>query len=435
MTRKPVVAGQFYPASADELKTMIESMVNTEAVKSEVVGAVIPHAGYIYSGAVAGATISRIKFKETFIIIAPNHTGYGKPLSILTSGNWQTPMGNVAVDSELAKKILDGSKYLKEDALTHQYEHAIEVQLPFLQYFKPDVKIVPITLAHAGLEICRSIGQEIATSVKGTGREVVIIASSDMTHYESQKSAQSKDHQAINAILNLDETELLKKVAELDISMCGVIPATCLIAAAKELGANVAELVDYRTSGNVTGDYGNVVGYAGILLKKMHPLVSLAKEAVTNYVKNHKVIKPVDLTPEMKGRAGVFVSLHKNGELRGCIGTIEPAQHNIAEEVIANAISSATSDPRFPPVTTRELQQLDYKVDVLTSPEPVASESELDPHKYGVIVEAGYRRGLLLPDLEGVGTAQHQIEICYRKAGIKTDEPVQLYRFEVNRYQ
>jgi len=137
----------------------------------------------------------------------------------------------------------------------------------------------------------------------------------------------------------------------------------------------------------------------------------------------------------MKKRAGVFVSIHKLGELRGCVGTFEPTQKNVAEETIANAISSATRDPRFPPVAPDELSDLDYSVDVLTEPEPVASQDQLDPRKYGVIVEAGWRRGLLLPDLEGVDSADYQIDICRQKAGITPDEPIKLYRFEVKRYK
>jgi AmmeMemoRadiSam system protein A len=144
---------------------------------------------------------------------------------------------------------------------------------------------------------------------------------------------------------------------------------------------------------------------------------------------------PQELTEEMKQRAGVFVSLKKHGQLRGCIGTFEPTRQNIAEEIVRNAISSATGDPRFSPVGEEELPDLEYSVDVLTSPEPVINRSELDPKKYGIIVESGYRRGLLLPDLEGVDTVEEQISICRRKAGIAEDEPVNLYKFEVRRYK
>jgi len=168
----------------------------------------------------------------------------------------------------------------------------------------------------------------------------------------------------------------------------------------------------------------------------MHPIVALAKDTVERYVKEgKKPAPPKALTPEMREKAGVFVSIHKLGDLRGCIGTFEPQQQNVAGEVITNAISSATRDPRFNPITPDELKDLDYSVDVLTSPEPVADVSALDAKKYGVIVEAGWRRGLLLPDLEGVDTAEYQIEICRQKGGIGPDEPVRLYRFEVKRYR
>jgi AmmeMemoRadiSam system protein A len=166
-----------------------------------------------------------------------------------------------------------------------------------------------------------------------------------------------------------------------------------------------------------------------------HPLVQLAREAIEAYVRQGKRLQPpAELTPEMQERAGVFVSLHKHGELRGCIGTLEPTQPNTAQEIIRNAISSATQDPRFPPVQPNELDDLDISVDVLSEPEPVQSLAELDPKRYGVIVESGWRRGLLLPDLEGVDTVEYQVDIARRKAGIGRDEPVQLYRFSVRRF-
>jgi AmmeMemoRadiSam system protein A len=168
----------------------------------------------------------------------------------------------------------------------------------------------------------------------------------------------------------------------------------------------------------------------------MDPIAALAKETVETYIKTgKKPSPPADLTPEMKEKAGVFVSIHKKGELRGCIGTFEPQEKNVASEVIANAVSSATRDPRFPAIAAGELKDLDYSVDVLTEPEPVKDESQLDPKKYGVIVECGWRKGLLLPDLEGVDTAEYQIDICRQKGGIGPDEPVKLYKFEVKRYK
>ncbi len=439
MIRNPIVAGQFYPGSQEELRVMIKGLVDEEAEKEEAIGLVLPHAGYIYSGPVVGDVVSRVKLKETAVIIGPSHTGSGHPQSIITEGTWKTPLGDVEIDSELAKKILSSSEYMAEDSRAHNYEHSIEVQLPFLQYFKPDIKLVPIVLGYAHGEVYREVGSAIAKAVKETGRETLIIASSDMNHYEEQKTTQGKDNEAIEAMLDMNENELMKRVREFNITMCGFAAAVSLIVAARELGAKRTQLVRYQTSGDITGDYSSVVGYAGIIIggeTELSPLVELAKQTVETYVREGKAPElPKELTPEMKEQAGVFVSIHKLGELRGCIGTFEPATNNVAEEIMSNAIASATRDPRFHPITPDELEDLEYSVDVLTSPEPVDSQDELDPRKYGVIVQAGYSRGLLLPDLEGVDTVEQQINICRQKAGIPMSEPVKLYRFEVKRYK
>src|SRR4030042_915460 len=169
--------------------------------------------------------------------------------------------------------------------------------------------------------------------------------------------------------------------------------------------------------------------------EELHPVVKLAKEAVESYARKGKMPKPRELSPEMRERAGVFVSLHKHGQLRGCIGTFQPTKDDVAEEIIANAISSSTMDPRFPPLPASELEDLEYSVDILATPEPVTDLSQLDPEEYGVIVESGWKRGLLLPDLEGVDSVEEQIAICRLKAGISAGEPVNLYRFQVRRFK
>jgi AmmeMemoRadiSam system protein B len=267
MIREPIVAGQFYPGSSDGLRRMIESMVDDRAEKVEAIGLISPHAGYIYSGMVAGAVISKVKFNDTFVILGPNHTGRGKDFSIMTRGSWLTPLGETEIDTELAKQMLKSSSYLQEDQVAHQLEHSLEVQVPFLQYFRPDVRIVPVIMAHARGDVYKKIGKELAGAIKESKKRVTILASSDMTHYEPQESARKKDSQAIEAILNLDEDDLLKRIAEYDISMCGYAPVVSLISAAKEMGAKKAELVKYQTSGDASGDYSSVVGYAGILLE------------------------------------------------------------------------------------------------------------------------------------------------------------------------
>ena len=438
MIRPPIASGRFYPGTADQIRALISSFTDEAEDKIDAIGVVAPHAGYIYSGSVADAVYACIEPADTYVIIGPNHTGMGKPFSIMTLGTWQTPLGDVSVDSTLAQSILAKSKYLQEDRTAHQNEHAIEVQLPLLQYFKPDIKIVPIILAVATLEIYREIGTATAEAIKGVSdKKIVIVASSDMTHYESQEAASTKDKRAIEEILKLDEEGLLDRVVKERITMCGYAPVVTMLTAAKILGAKTAELVRYQTSGDASGDFSAVVGYAGVIVSRyeMSPLVKLAKETVEAYVKERRIPKPPEsLTPEMKERAGVFVSIKKDGQLRGCIGTFEPTRPNVAEEIIANAISAATRDPRFLPITSQELDRLSISVDVLTTPEP-AEFNELDPKKYGVIASCGYRRGLLLPDLEGVDTAKDQVSICCQKAGISPNEPIKLSKFQVKRYR
>jgi len=268
MIRNPAVAGQFYPGWAGELREMIGYMTEKTAEKEDVIGLMSPHAGYVYSGPVAGAVFSRIKFKSTFVLLGPNHRGMGKPFSIMTEGSWKTPLGEVQIDKELAKAVLKASDNLEEDSAAHRHEHSLEVQVPFLQYFQPDVEIVPVLLSLANPLVYKEIGKAVAHAIKGTGRDAIVLASSDMTHYEPHESAKSKDARAIEAILDLNADELVKRLGEYKISMCGYAPAVSLITAARLLGAKKAELVKYQTSGETSGDFTAVVGYAGIIISK-----------------------------------------------------------------------------------------------------------------------------------------------------------------------
>lgn len=268
MIRRPVVAGQFYPASKKTLENEVNGFLSAVLAKEDAIGVVSPHAGYMYSGPVAGKVLGSIKPKETYIIMGPNHTGTGAPFSLDTSNAWQTPLGDVAIEDKLAKAILSRSKYIEEDSGAHAGEHSIEVQLPFLMVLNKDFKFVPIVISYADIETYKAIGLEIAGAVKGLKLEgrVAIIASSDMTHYESRAEAKKKDDLAIEAILRLDEDELDRRVRASGISMCGYAPACIMLAAAKALGAKSAKLIDYKTSGDASGDYSSVVGYAGIVV-------------------------------------------------------------------------------------------------------------------------------------------------------------------------
>ncbi len=267
-TRMPVFAGQFYPASAQVLKKQIQSFIGPAVPKQNAVACLLPHAGYIYSGPVAAQTVSRISVKDKVVLLGPNHTGYGKNISIMTEGSWQTPLGEVKIDSVLAKKILEGCSYLEDDNLAHESEHSLEVELPFLQYFKNDFRIVPIAFLFEETGALKEVAGAIAEAVKQQGLKdkVLLVASSDMTHYEPQPSAQNKDRLAIEAILSLDEDRLLDVIGRFNISMCGVMPTVVMITCAKALGATKAQLVKYQTSGDVTEDRSSVVGYAGIII-------------------------------------------------------------------------------------------------------------------------------------------------------------------------
>lgn len=266
MSRKPAVAGQFYPQIEATLNKMLSKLVDVNAEKQEIKGVIMPHAGYVYSGYVAGATISKVDIKKTVVILGTNHTGAGEPFSIMTKGSWTTPLGEVKIDVEIAESILKESSFLKEDSLSHLNEHSIEVELPFLQYLRKDVKIVPIVISNSGINELRTLGREIADGFKKIGRTALFMASTDFTHYESKESAEGKDRLAIDAILALDEERLLSTVQKNRISMCGVAPTCALISICKNLNAKKAGLVKYQTSGDITGDYSSVVGYAGLVI-------------------------------------------------------------------------------------------------------------------------------------------------------------------------
>ncbi len=266
LLRKPAVAGQFYSASKSSLEKEVTRLLDKGIKKIDCCGAISPHAGYIYSGSVAGKTLSRIKFKEGVVILGPNHTGCGSPFAMISSGAWELPMGNIDINEKLANIILKSSRYIKEDPLAHTLEHSIEMQLPLLQALRAKFSFVPIVLAPASLDVLKEIGRELARAIKEYGKKTIIIASSDMTHYERQESAVSKDKLAIDAILKLDEDMLMEEITRHDITMCGSAPTIVMITALKELGAKKAQLIDYKTSGDISGDYTSVVGYAGILI-------------------------------------------------------------------------------------------------------------------------------------------------------------------------
>jgi hypothetical protein len=279
--RAPAVAGRFYPGRAEELLREVREFTSTGEIPVETgriaaIGCVAPHAGYIYSGRVAGAVYSRLKIPERCVILCPNHTGRGRPLAIMANTTWQTPLGEVAADADMGARLLRRFPALQEDSAAHRAEHAIEVQLPFLQALRPELKIVPIAVGTSDFDVLRGLGEAVADVIAARQDEnpeedqdekVLIIASSDMNHYESDTITRVKDHKAIERVLAMDARGLWEVVMNEDISMCGFGPTIVMVTAAKILGATSATLVKYATSGDVSGDYDSVVGYAGIIVE------------------------------------------------------------------------------------------------------------------------------------------------------------------------
>lgn len=268
--RLPAVAGRFYPAKREALSRQLDQYLARDAAAPEMMetalGCMVPHAGYMYSGPVAGAVFQRLPARARYIILCPNHTGRGAPLAIMSQGEWMTPLGAVRIDTELAASLQHSCHLLMEDVKAHEDEHAIEVQLPFLQRQVGAFTFVPIAIGVSRYAALEALGHGMGQALKGEESPVMIVASSDMNHYEPDDVTRVKDRKAIDQILALDPAGLYEVIRQEDISMCGYGPAVAMLAAVKDLGATSAELVRYATSADTSGDRSAVVGYAGMLI-------------------------------------------------------------------------------------------------------------------------------------------------------------------------
>jgi hypothetical protein len=268
MIRLPAVAGRFYPDDPERLRGAVDSYLanDSEEKKIRARACLVPHAGYIYSGHVAGEVYRRIEIPARVILIGPRHFPRGAPLAILSEGSWQTPLGLAPIDRLLAEKIVRAFPLLREDAVAHSAEHSLEVQLPFLQRLAPTFTFVPIVIGPAQWEPLESLGHALASVIAAEREPVLLIASSDMNHYESDAATRAKDRKAIDHILALEPRRLFDTVRDEKISMCGYGAAVAMLIAARDLGAAEAALIRYGTSGEVNGDMQEVVGYAGIVI-------------------------------------------------------------------------------------------------------------------------------------------------------------------------
>ncbi len=269
MIREPAVAGRFYPARAADIARELPGYLPEEKPEaSQAIGCMVPHAGWMYSGHVSGEVFAHIKLPQRMVILCPRHYPMGQPLAINLKGAWRTPLGDVPIDEELADALLRACPLLRDDNVAHEAEHSLEVQLPFLQHLRGEFRMAPIALGTDRYQAFEELGSAIADVVARLGgpEQILIIASSDMNHFENDALTRVKDQKAIAQILELDPRGLYDAVRRERISMCGYGPATTMLVAAKKLGAGQAQLIRYATSGDVSGDYHRVVGYAGIVV-------------------------------------------------------------------------------------------------------------------------------------------------------------------------
>jgi AmmeMemoRadiSam system protein B len=266
LTRIPSVAGQFYPADSNTLRKTIEAFLDKNKSLLKARAVIVPHAGYIYSGRVAGKVFSAVHVPKRIILLGPNHSGRGEALALSPDSEWRTPLGLVGLDSELNQLLVQECPELKEDAAAHRSEHGIEVQIPFIQVLQPEFRFSAICVGTTKYSSLEALGHGLAKVIQSANDSVLLVASSDMTHYESADTAAGQDRLAIKRILDLDPEGLYRVVIENGITMCGFAPAVAILVACRDLGATAGQLIEYTNSGAASGDYNHVVAYAGIAI-------------------------------------------------------------------------------------------------------------------------------------------------------------------------
>ena len=265
--RTPHVAGTFYPADPSDLETFGRTHLRTDALEAPARAVILPHAGYIYSGKTACRVLARVHVPDSVVLIGPNHQGLGADFAVMTEGEWATPIGSVPVDESLAAELLKTSGFFEEDPEAHRFEHSLEVEVPLLRMKNPAVRIIPFIVGTLDLESARITALAIAQRLAAEDPPPLLVISTDMNHYESDETTRKKDRFALDAILDLNAERLARAVAAHRISMCGFVPVYMLLVMKEILGFERAELVDYTTSAEASGDRSRVVGYAGFIIK------------------------------------------------------------------------------------------------------------------------------------------------------------------------
>ncbi len=460
MEREPAVAGQFYPQKKEILERMVDSMLaqaQPKPTKGKIIGIQVPHAGIEFSGPTAAYAYRLLQNAEigkkelvTVVMLGPSHQAEFNKAAVFAKGFWKTPLGKVEVDEELAQALLKAESYFANLPQIHTYEHSLEVQLPFLQKALVNFKIVPIMLLFPTFEDCERVGKTLARVIRESNRSVLLLASSDLYHGYSYTEANATDSLTISLIQKLQPEEfyqaLEKSYSERKPLACGGYPIVAMMIAAQELGADTAVVLHHTNSNDVLGQRGGYcVGYSAVAFLQTKPreeftaaekqnLLQIARKTIEHYVRTGRVPEFTPLTDRLKEKRGVFVTLHKYGDLRGCIGYVEPVKP-LYLATRDMAISAATEDPRFPPVKPEELKDIEIEITVLSPLQRITNPELVEVGKHGLVIRKGFHSGLLLPQVpvEQGWNRKEFLEHTCRKAGLPLDawkEPdAELYVF------
>lgn len=444
----PNVSGTFYPSSGEKLLAMVRGYLDSGEVDSLHGGVIIaPHAGYVYSGEVAGKTFKAVSGRNvgTVVILAPSHYFAFQGASVWAAGAFRTPLGDVAVDSVLAEKILSLDRRFVFERSVFEREHAVETQLPFIQAAFPQARIVPIILGRPDFDLSNSLGR-VLSEVIGDRDDVLICVSSDQSHFHRDEEAREIDQRGLAAIEQMDVRAFWNGHVEgrMEVDAFHAITAAMIYAGHK--GHNIVRIVDYKTSYDTTRDSSRVVGYAGVVMSKpsfekpsqqsglfgaegglldqqKRRLLEIARSTLEMFVRTGKIPAFVEADDRLLAEEGAFVTLHHQGRLRGCIGNIL-GRGPLFKTVRDMAVAAASEDPRFPVVTPEELSGIKIEVSVLSRPRRIATPNEVVLGKHGVIVSRGGRKGVFLPQVAvetGWNLERFLSELCVQKAGLSAD--------------
>jgi len=449
--RKPVVAGSFYPADKASLSSVIDSYLKeaeqkSKKVSSQIFGIIVPHAGYEYSGKVAAYAYSQVKGKgyKTVIIIGSSHRIPFHGIAIYPEGSWETPLGIVPVDHAMVQSIMKECRIVKTFSAAFEREHSLEVQVPFLQKVLADFKIVPIVLGNLEKTDYKEFVHALSSIQKNSQGRILIIASSDMSHFHSYDAASKMDNATLKEIAELNVDGLYLRLQKGDCELCGAQGVLSLMMLAKQVNGK-GTILNYANSGDVTKDRSRVVGYSsaafshpqsdqGLSKKDQEILLKIARKTIEEYVGNGNVPK-VDVKESMLlDKRGAFVTLTKKGSLRGCIGYIQPVAP-LYKAISDMAIAASTRDPRFPPVSEEELKDIHIEISVLSPLKLFSETNEIEVGKHGLYMTRGNNAGLLLPQVatEHRWTREEFLRQTCIKAGLPTqawkDKATQIYTF------